>query len=88
MFEQLQGKLMTPFNWVMLALIGLGVLAILSRFVRGLGGSTNLSNTYPWGLWIVFDLVWIALAAGAFATAGIIYVFQRKDLYRWADRRC
>jgi formate dehydrogenase iron-sulfur subunit len=26
-------------------------------------------------------LVWIALAAGAFATAGIIYVFQRKDLY-------
>jgi formate dehydrogenase iron-sulfur subunit len=32
-------------------------------------------------LWIVFDLVWIALAAGAFATAGIIYVLQRKDLY-------
>jgi len=80
-FEQLQGKLLTPFNWAMLALVALGVLAILSRFVRGLGGSTNLSNTYPWGLWIVFDLVWIALAAGAFATAGIIYVFQRKDLY-------
>src|SRR6185295_13672125 len=29
----------------------------------------------------VLDLVWIAIAAGAFATAGIIYVFQRKDLY-------
>jgi formate dehydrogenase iron-sulfur subunit len=51
------------------------------RFAIGLGGSTNLSNTYPWGLWILFDLVWIAVAAGAFATAGIIYVFQRKDLY-------
>jgi formate dehydrogenase iron-sulfur subunit len=25
--------------------------------------------------------VWIAVAAGAFATAGLIYVFQRKDLY-------
>jgi hypothetical protein len=47
----------------------------------GLGGSTHLSNTYAWGLWIVFDLVWIAVAAGAFATAGIIYVNQRKDLY-------
>jgi formate dehydrogenase iron-sulfur subunit len=80
-FETLNRKLMTPFNWGMLALIALGVLSILSRFVRGLGGSTNLSNTYPWGLWIVFDLIWIALAAGAFATAGIIYVFQRKDLY-------
>jgi formate dehydrogenase iron-sulfur subunit len=80
-FETLNRKLMTPFNWAMLALIALGVLSIGSRFIRGLGGSTNLSNTYPWGLWIVFDLVWIALAAGAFATAGIIYVFQRKDLY-------
>jgi formate dehydrogenase iron-sulfur subunit len=80
-FETLNRKLMTPFNWAMLALIALGVLSIASRFVRGLGGSTNLSNTFPWGLWIVFDLIWIALAAGAFATAGIIYVFQRKDLY-------
>ena len=59
----------------------LGLLSLIARFVLGLGGSTNLSNTYAWGLWIVFDLVWIAIAAGAFATAGIIYVFQRKDLY-------
>jgi formate dehydrogenase iron-sulfur subunit len=80
-FERLQSKLMTPFNWAMVALIVVGLLSIVARFVRGLGGSTNLSNTYPWGLWIVFDLVWIALAAGAFATAGLIYVFQRKDLY-------
>ena len=72
---------MTPFNWAMLAIVLLGVLSIAVRFVGGLGATTNLSNTYPWGLWIVFDLVWIALAAGAFATAGIIYVFQRKDLY-------
>ena len=74
-------KLLTPFNWVLLVLMAIGVLSIVSRFVLGLGGSTNLSDTYPWGLWIVFDLVWIALAAGAFATAGLIYVFQRKDLY-------
>jgi formate dehydrogenase iron-sulfur subunit len=80
-FEALKGPLMTPFNWAMVALILFGVLSIGVRFLRGLGGSTNLSDTYPWGLWIVFDLIWIALAAGAFATAGIIYVFQRKDLY-------
>jgi formate dehydrogenase iron-sulfur subunit len=80
-FEVLKGKLLTPFNWAMLALVALGVLSIVSRFFRGLGASTNLSNSYPWGLWIAFDLIWIALAAGAFATAGIIYIFQRKDLY-------
>ena len=66
---------------VLLALMAFGVISLVARFALGLGGSTHLSNTYAWGLWIVFDLVWIAVAAGAFATAGIIYVFQRKDLY-------
>jgi formate dehydrogenase iron-sulfur subunit len=80
-FERLDAKLSTPFNWAMIAIMAVGVLSFLSRFVYGLGGSTNLSDTWPWGLWIVFDLVWIAVAAGAFATAGLIYVFQRKDLY-------
>jgi formate dehydrogenase iron-sulfur subunit len=80
-FETLNRTLMTPFTWALLALMALGALSMVSRFVRGLGGSTHLSNTVPWGLWIVFDLIWIALAAGAFATAGIIYIFQRKDLY-------
>lgn len=80
-FETLPHKLLTPFNGLMLALIAFCGISLLARFVLGLGGSTHLSNTYPWGLWIVFDLVWIAIAAGAFATAGIIYIFQRKDLY-------
>ena len=80
-FEILAGKLLTPFNWALLTLVAIGALSLIVRFVFGLGRTTNLSNTYPWGLWILFDLVWIALAAGAFATAGLIYVFQRKDLY-------
>jgi len=80
-FEPLQSKLLTPFNWTLLVLMAFGAISLLARFALGLGGSTHLSNTYAWGLWIVFDLVWIAVAAGAFATAGMIYVFQRKDLY-------
>ena len=80
-FESLPYQLLTPFNWILLALIAFGGVSLIARFALGLGGSTNLSNTYAWGLWIVFDLVWIAVAAGAFAIAGFIYVFQRKDLY-------
>jgi len=80
-FELLQRKLLTPLNWLLLLLTAFGGVSLIARFALGLGGSTHLSNTYAWGLWIVFDLVWIAVAAGAFATAGIIYVFQRKDLY-------
>jgi len=80
-FELLGSTLLTPFNWVLLLLMAFGGLSLVARFALGLGASTNLSDTYPWGLWILFDLVWIAVAAGAFAMAGVIYVFQRKDLY-------
>ena len=80
-FAPISFPLWTPFNKMLVALMMFGALSLLARFALGLGGSTNLSDTYAWGLWIVFDLVWIAVAAGAFATAGIIYVFQRKDLY-------
>ena len=80
-FERLERPMVTPFNMLLILLMAVGAIAFLARFAFGLGGSTNLSDTSPWGLWIVFDLVWIALAAGAFATAGLIYVFQRKDLY-------
>ncbi|HET6984742.1 MAG TPA: 4Fe-4S dicluster domain-containing protein [Myxococcaceae bacterium] len=80
-FERLPNKLFTPVTWLLLLLMAVCGVAMVARFVRGLGGSTHLSDTFPWGLWIVFDLVWIAVAAGAFAMAGIIYIFQRKDLY-------
>jgi formate dehydrogenase iron-sulfur subunit len=62
-------------------LMAFGGISFLLRFALGLGGSTNLSDTWAWGLWIVFDFVWIAIAAGAFATAGLIYILGREDLY-------
>jgi formate dehydrogenase iron-sulfur subunit len=80
-FEPLPNTLWTPFTWLLLALMVFCGVSMVARFALGLGGSTRLSDTYPWGLWIVLDLIWIAVAAGAFAMAGIIYVFQRKDLY-------
>ena len=80
-FAPVEKKLWTPANLLLAALVAFGGISFLARFALGLGGSTHLSDTYAWGLWIVFDLVWIAVAAGAFATAGLIYVFRRKDLY-------
>ena len=80
-FERLHRPLLTPFNWVLILLMAFCGVSLVARFAMGLGRSTGLSDTYPWGLWIVFDLIWIAVAAGAFAMAGIIYVLQRKDLY-------
>jgi Ni/Fe-hydrogenase subunit HybB-like protein len=63
-------------------LIGLAILAGLAgiyRLFAGLGATTNLSDAYPWGLWISFDvLTGVALAAGGFTISAAIYIFNLK----------
>jgi Ni/Fe-hydrogenase subunit HybB-like protein len=52
-----------------------GVTAL--RFTRGLGAVTYLSDQFPWGLWVGFDvLCGVGLAAGAFTLTGIVYIFN------------
>ncbi|GFO56707.1 formate dehydrogenase [Geomonas sp. Red276] len=65
----------------MMVLVGLGALASLVRFIFGLGVTTNLNDTYPWGLWISFDVVTaVPLAAGAFTIGIVAHVFHIKKL--------
>ena len=55
------------------------VIAGFYRFANGLGAATNLSDDNPWGLWIGVDvLAGVALAAGGFAIAGAVYIFNLK----------
>ncbi len=83
-YEAVKTDFFTRKAAVLMALMAAGGFAFLARFGLGLGETTNLSNNYPWGLWIVFDLVWIALAGGAFVTAGIVYIFMGEDFHRLA----
>ena len=69
------------FLQFMIVLVVLGALASLVRFVFGLGVTTNLNDTYPWGLWISFDVVTaVPLAAGAFTLGAIVHCFHIKKL--------
>ncbi len=71
-----KGKLITPFNVITLPVILVGIVLIVIRFTRGLGSVTNLSQEFPWGLWIGFDvLVGIAFAGGAYVLCLIYYIF-------------
>jgi Ni/Fe-hydrogenase subunit HybB-like protein len=55
-----------------------GASALVDRYWLGLGPSTHLTDQFPWGLW-KFNVLWgIALGAGGFLTAGIVYVFKLK----------
>ena len=51
---------------VVLLLIWLaGLAAAIVRVFGGLGASTNLSDKFPWGLWVGFDVICgVGLAAG------------------------
>ncbi len=61
---------------VLYVLIAIGAVLIIKRFIFGLGSVTNLNDSYPWGLWIGFDvLTGIALAAGGFTLTAGIYIW-------------
>ena len=58
-----------------------GAYATIIRFFRGLGASTNLTDAFPWGLWIGFDVMCgVMLAAGGFTLTSAVYLFNLKKL--------
>ena len=72
------GPLMTPrTGWLLLIFLFALALAVW-RFAVGLGPSTALSDGYPWGIWIAFDVVsGTALACGGYAMALLVYIFNK-----------
>ncbi len=69
-----------PVPTVLLALMGIGAVVAMIRFIWGIGAISNLSNTYPWGFWISFDIfTGIAISSGAFLLAAAVYIFDLKQ---------
>lgn len=72
------GEIWTPFFRLLAALAVLGGILMVWRFVAGLGAVTGLSDAYPWGVWIAFDVVvGTALGCGGYALALLVYIFNR-----------
>lgn len=72
-----------PLGTILLGILVLiGAYASVIRYSQGLGASTNLTDTRPWGLWISFDVMCgVALAAGGFTLAGMVYIFRMERFY-------
>jgi Ni/Fe-hydrogenase subunit HybB-like protein len=69
-----------PLVWVLLSLVGVAFVVAMIRFANGIGPVSNLSNAYPWGFWISFDLfTGVAIGSGAFVMAAIVYIFELKE---------
>ena len=68
-----------PWRVIGLACLLAGTYATVIRFTKGLGASTNLSDTFPWGIWVGFDVITgVGLAAGGFTISAMVYVLGLK----------
>ncbi|MFQ5695837.1 MAG: NrfD/PsrC family molybdoenzyme membrane anchor subunit [Terriglobia bacterium] len=68
---------LTVWQAIFYLLMLAGLYAAYVRVVYGLGGATHLSDLFPWGLWIGFDvLCGVGLAAGGFTLAAIVHIFN------------
>jgi Ni/Fe-hydrogenase subunit HybB-like protein len=84
MLEELKprGRIVTPFNVITGALILVGVVLLTIRFTQGLGSITNLSQDYPWGLWIGFDVITgVAFAGGAYVLTFMVYILGQEKYH-------
>ncbi len=63
---------------VVFALILLGgAYATYLRAAYGLGAVTNLSDQFPWGIWIGFDILCgVGLAAGGVTLVAGVHLFN------------
>jgi len=72
------GRLLTGPYKVLLAIAALGGVVAAYRFANGIGAVSNLSNGYPWGVWIAIDVVvGTAIGCGGYAVGLLVYILNK-----------
>lgn len=80
--KPLGGRILTPTFMFCLLVLLISVFFMAKRFIYGLGAVTNLSDGYPWGIWIAFDVVvGTAFGCGGYALALLIYLFNKGEYH-------
>lgn len=74
-YQRLEGRIFTRSFFFLLTLALIGFALIVVRYVKGIGAVTNLSDGYPWGIWITYDVATgTAIACGGYAVAILVYI--------------
>ena len=77
-----KGRVLTPFNVISGAIMLVAAVLLAIRFARGLGAITNLSQDYPWGFWIGFDVITgVAFAGGAYVLTFMVYILGQEKYH-------
>ena len=81
-YRPIGGRLLTPHFYFLSVLLAIGAYFIVKRFIFGIGAVSNLSDGFPWGIWITYDVVTgTAIACGGYAMAILVYVFNRGQFH-------
>jgi Ni/Fe-hydrogenase subunit HybB-like protein len=67
--------------YILAILAVVGIALSIYRLIVGLGPTTNMSDHYPWGIWITVDLFLIPVAGAAFTISLINYFYGREDYH-------
>ena len=76
--QPIGGDILTrPFKLLVL-IFATSLVIIAWRFWAGIGPVSGLSDGYPWGIWIAFDVVTgTSFACGGYAVALLVYILNR-----------
>jgi Ni/Fe-hydrogenase subunit HybB-like protein len=76
------GSLFNAVTFVAGVLVLVMAAILLVRFVFGLGSVTAMNDGYPWGIWIVVDvMIGSAFACGGFSVALLVYIFNKGEYH-------
>lgn len=77
-YQRYDARIVTPSFIILLLLTVIGFALVVVRFIWGIGAVTNMSDGYPWGIWITYDVATgTAIACGGYAMAILIYIRNR-----------
>lgn len=83
-FHEYLKSCVTLTNGIAALILIVSVPVMIYRLVYGLGPSTNLTDTNPWGIWIGIDVLsGIALAAGGLVIGTAYYLFGMKEYHHF-----
>lgn len=73
-----KAPIFTPAFFVVLAVVLVGFAIIAYRYWAGVGAVSNLSDGWPWGIWLAYDVaVGSAIACGGYALAITVYIMNK-----------
>jgi len=80
--KPLNSKIVTKPFMVLLVFIAIAGVLLIKRFLFGIGSVSNMSDGYPWGIWIAYDVVvGTAIACGGYSLALIVYVLNKGEYH-------